>query len=133
MPLGENIKRLRRDKGWTQGQLAKKSNLGLNLISKLERNATDPKISTIYKLINALECSPDTLLMDTSKVGTNAILKAVLERAILLPEKDKKTIIDVVDNYIMAKGIQQQFVEGNGPRLRIWTEAPDEILDKETG
>ncbi|WP_041067156.1 helix-turn-helix domain-containing protein [Thiolapillus brandeum] len=133
MSLGENIKRLRRDKGWTQGQLARRSNLGLNLISKLERNATDPKISTIYKLINALECSPDALLMDTSKVGTNAILKAVLERTMTLPEKDKVTIIDVVDNYIMAKGIQQQFAEGNGPKVRVWTEAPEEILNKGAG
>jgi transcriptional regulator with XRE-family HTH domain len=133
MPLGENIKRLRRDKGWTQGVLAKKSNLGLNLISKLERNATDPKVSTIYKLMNALECSADTLLMDTSKVGTNAILKAVLERAMNLPEKDKATIIDVVDNYVMAKGIQQQFAEGHGPKIRVWTETPEEMLKEGAG
>ena len=128
MPIGENIKRLRRDKGWTQGQLAKKSDLGLNLISKLERNASDPKVSTVYKLMNAFECSADTLLMDTSKAGANAILKVVLERAMALPEQDKLVIIDVVDNYVRAKGLTQQFSEENNTKLRILTETTEELL-----
>ena len=62
MSIGENVKRLRRDKGWTQGELADKSKLGLNLISKIERHSPDIKSSTIYKLMDALNCNSDMLL-----------------------------------------------------------------------
>ena len=102
MSIGENIKRLRRDKGLTQGQLADNSKLGLNLISRLERNATDPKLSSLYKLMNALECTADALLLDDDISGLPMILKTSLERIGALDEEDQKSIIHVMDNYVNA-------------------------------
>lgn len=102
MSIGENIKRIRRDKGLTQGQLAQESKLGLNLISRLERDATDPKLSSIYKLMNALNCTSDALLLDDNISGLPTILKASLERINSLGEDDQKAIIHVIDNYTNA-------------------------------
>ena len=102
MSIGENIKRIRRDKGLTQGQLAQESKLGLNLISRLERDATNPKLSSIYKLMNALNCTADALLLDDNISGLPTILKASLERISSLGEEDQKAIIHVIDNYTNA-------------------------------
>jgi len=102
MAIGENIKRLRRDKGLTQGQLADKSKLGLNLISRLERNATDPKLSSLDKLMNALECSADALISDEENSGLPTLLKTQVERITVLPAEDQKVIIKMIDNYSKA-------------------------------
>jgi transcriptional regulator with XRE-family HTH domain len=102
MSIGENIKRIRRDKGLTQGELAQKSKLGLNLISRLERDATDPKLSSIYKLINALGCTADALLLDNDISGLPMVLKTSIERISSLGEDDQKAIIHVIDNYTNA-------------------------------
>ncbi len=107
MSIGENIKRIRRDKGLTQGELALESKLGLNLISRLERNATDPKLSSIYKLINALGCTADALLLDDDDSSLPMTLKTSLERISSLAEDDQKAIIHVIDNYANAIAYSQ--------------------------
>ncbi|EKN2778795.1 helix-turn-helix transcriptional regulator [Salmonella enterica] len=107
MSLSENIKRLRRDKGWTQGELATKSGIGMAQISKIEKNKTDPKLSTIYQIINALGCSADALLIDTQKSNVDTIMAVALERVRQLPEKDKEILLTVIDKYCIAISLQQ--------------------------
>ena len=102
MSIGNNIKRLRRDKGLTQGELAKKSKLGLNLISRLERDATDPKLTSLYKLMNSLECTADALLSDEGISSMPTLLKTQFERIMVLPEEDQRIIIKLIDNYSKA-------------------------------
>ena len=105
MAIGENLKRLRRDKGMTQGDLALMTGIRLNHVSKIERNESDPKLSTIHKLVNALECSANALLMDNPSVNMDAKLAAVFERANKLNERDKEIVLDVIDTYCMARGL----------------------------
>lgn len=107
MSMSENIKRLRRDKGWTQGELAIKSGIGMAQISKIEKNKTDPKLSTIYQIINALGCSADALLIDTKKSNIDSIMAVALERIQQLPEDDKKTLLKLIDKYCIATSLQQ--------------------------
>lgn len=113
MSLGANLKRLRKDKGLSQDQLSKASGIKVAHISRLESDSSDPKLSTIYKLMNALECSAESLLMNKNEVGLDSILKMTLERANKLPETSKRIIIDVVDKYCIAVGMEQQFSEQN--------------------
>jgi transcriptional regulator with XRE-family HTH domain len=131
MSLGKNIRRMRRDKGWTQGQLADRAGIKLNHVSKLEQDDTDPKLSTLYKLMQAFSCSPDSLLMDLNRVSTDAILKQTLERATALPEDDKVTIIRVVDAYCMAAGLRQQFTPENKLPfgISLYRDAPKGVLE----
>jgi len=102
MSIGDNVKRIRRDKGLTQGELAEKSKLGLNLISRLERDATDPRLTSLYKLMSALECSADALISDEGVSSLPTLLKTQLERITVLPEDDQKVIIKMIDNYSKA-------------------------------
>lgn len=102
MSIGENLKRLRRDKGWTQGELASECGIRLGQISKIERNDTDPKLSTIYALIKALECSPNSLLNDIEKTSLDNVFEMVLERVQKLPNEDKLHLLAVLDKYCIA-------------------------------
>ncbi len=113
MSLGENVKRLRRDKGWTQGELADKCKLGLNLISKIERHSPDIKSSTIYKLMDAFNCTADMLLLDTEKSNMNTILKTQFERAADLPEENQKVLIDLLDKYCKAIAFEYLLKDGS--------------------
>lgn len=69
MSIGENLKVLRLRAGLTQGQLSETSGMQLTQISRIENNDTDPKASTINKLMKALGCSADDLFIkaDSSK------------------------------------------------------------------
>jgi len=107
MSLATNLTRLRRLKAWTQGQLSDASGVKIGHISKLERGSdTNPTLQTIYKLMNALGCSADELLMDKEQVGPTGQLQGVLKRAEELPEEKQAIVIDVVDAYCTAHALQ---------------------------
>ena len=106
MSLGENVKRLRRDKGWTQNDLASKSGVRMGHISKLERNESDPKLETIYKLMGALECSANSLLNDVKNTQLDGLTEMAMERVQKLPEEKKKNLLDVIDQYCIAISLQ---------------------------
>lgn len=112
MSIGENLKRLRRDRGWTQGELAEKCGIRLGQISKIERNGTDPKLSTIYAITNALDCTPNSLLTDVGKTSLDALFEMALERVQKLPEEDKEHLLATIDKYCIAESFQK-LVETN--------------------
>ena len=119
MSFGSNLKRLRRDRNLTQGELAKASEVKLGHISKLECDSLEPKISTVYKLMNGLKCNADMLLMDTEKTNMSTILKTQFERAASLPEENQRTLIDLIDKYCIAVSFQGYLKEGNKSSL-LW-------------
>jgi len=130
MSFGDNLKRLRRDKGWTQGQLAEAADLKVTHIPKLEANSSDPKLSTLYKLVNAFGCSADTLLMDPDKVGTDGLLKASLERLQQLPETQKYILIDIIDAYCARHSIQSSF-KNDGFKIMLFKDKPQGLVSEE--
>jgi transcriptional regulator with XRE-family HTH domain len=99
MSIGSNLKRLRSEKGLTQGELAEKSQLGLNMVSKLERDATDPRLSSLYKLINVLDCTADDLLNDVLKSNMGTKLKIHFERVSKIPEHEQQIICEIISKY----------------------------------
>jgi len=106
MSFGENVKRLRRDKGWSQGELSQNCDIKPGHISKIENDKTDPSLSTVLKLVKALECTPNTLLIDSDGISLSGLMEATLERADKLDSESKRTLIDVIDHYCIAKGLQ---------------------------
>jgi len=116
MSLGENIKRLRRDKQWTQGDLANKSGVKVGHISKLERNESDPKLETLYKVMGAFECSPNALLNDVKSTHVDGLIEMALERVQGLPTQEKRNLLDVIDKYCIAVSMQGM-MENNSKTL----------------
>jgi transcriptional regulator with XRE-family HTH domain len=62
--IGDNVKHWRTLRTLTQVELAKKAGLSQAALVRIERNQADPHVSTIRKLANALEVSPEQLILD---------------------------------------------------------------------
>lgn len=115
MAFSDNLKRLRRDKGLSQNELAELTGIKSTHISRMESSdESDPKLSTIYKLMSALGCSSEALLMDGQRIGVDGILKISIDRVLGLPDESKKVLIDVIDKYCIAMGMQKIMEDGKG-------------------
>lgn len=60
--LGKSLKRLRTEKGLSQGDIARVLAVGRGYISNMENGKTNPTLSTISKLAKALSVSINELL-----------------------------------------------------------------------
>jgi transcriptional regulator with XRE-family HTH domain len=60
--IGENLKRQRIRKALTQEELARKARLTTASVARIERNETEPRMSTLRKLAKALDLDPAELV-----------------------------------------------------------------------
>ncbi len=60
--IGKRLKDLRIRRALTQEELATKADLGKNTVNRIERNLTEPHMSTLRKLAQALSVQPHELL-----------------------------------------------------------------------
>ncbi|MGO1043061.1 helix-turn-helix domain-containing protein [Clostridioides difficile] len=65
--LGENLKRLRKEKNLSQEQLAEMLNVSRQAISKWESNKTYPDIENLILLRNLFNVTLDDLIVNTNK------------------------------------------------------------------
>lgn len=66
--VGDRLKDLRVARALTQEELAKEAGVGKNTVNRIERNETEPHMSTLRKLAGALGVDPALLV----KGGTDA-------------------------------------------------------------
>jgi transcriptional regulator with XRE-family HTH domain len=60
--LGENLKRIRTDKGISQGQIGRILEVDKSFISNIENGKTNPTLSTIAKIAKAVGVSVGELM-----------------------------------------------------------------------
>lgn len=65
--IGDNIRRFRKQKEWSQEQLARKMGYkSKSTINKIERNINDVNQKTISKFAKVFNCDPTDLMIDPS-------------------------------------------------------------------
>ena len=62
MRISENVRKLRKEKGWTQYRLAMEANVSQQAISFIERERNEPSAEMIRALAGALQVSTAELL-----------------------------------------------------------------------
>jgi transcriptional regulator with XRE-family HTH domain len=60
--FGQNVRALRLEQGWTQEELADRSGLTSVQISRVERGVREVRLTTLLRLMSALETTPGRLL-----------------------------------------------------------------------
>ena len=60
--LGKNLKKIRVEKGISQGDIARALNVARSFVSDLENGKRNPTLTTISKLAKAIGVSTDELL-----------------------------------------------------------------------
>jgi transcriptional regulator with XRE-family HTH domain len=53
--FGKHLRKLRKEKGWTQEELAEKANMHFTYIGQIERGIRNPSLVNLYKLSKALK------------------------------------------------------------------------------
>jgi transcriptional regulator with XRE-family HTH domain len=62
--IGDRLRDLRVRRALTQEELAEKADVGTNTVARLERNESEPHMSTLRKLARALAVDPAELIGD---------------------------------------------------------------------
>ena len=60
--VGLNVQRIRKERGWSQEELAFRAGLHRTYVSGVERGIRNPTVLVLGQLAEALEVTPSTLL-----------------------------------------------------------------------
>ncbi|MDB5151000.1 MAG: anaerobic benzoate catabolism transcriptional regulator [Mucilaginibacter sp.] len=96
--IGQNIRTLRRQKGWSQEDIAMRLGISIPAFSKIETGVTDVNLSRIEQIAAAFEVSIIELLtldepnQHRAKLDLEVINKKLLSREIEVIELQKKVI-----------------------------------------
>ena len=96
--LAKRLSRIRREKGLTQAQLAEKANLTNNYISNIETQHSIPSLETLVKICNALNITPNDLLMGTVQTSNDYLWQESFEKFARCTPKERR----LIDKFISA-------------------------------
>lgn len=92
--IGNRIKKYRKQKGFTQAQLAEIIDISTIHMSHLETGSVAMSLECMIKVCNALEVSPDDLLIGEFELNNNATIKQLAEITKNLSSDENKLLID---------------------------------------
>jgi transcriptional regulator with XRE-family HTH domain len=114
--VGARIARMRRQRGVTQVELARRVGLAQPNISDYERGAYFPNAAMIIQIARALGASGDELLGLTPAPRDGRPLsrrvRRRFERVEALPAAQQRALLKTIDAYI--EGVQRRLNDGNG-------------------
>ncbi len=109
--IGTKISTLRKDKSWSQGDLAQQISASREIIGKYERNENLPSIEMVAKMARAFGVTVDYLIGE----GENASYdKETVDRINNIQKMDdstKNVLFNVIDTYIQNFKTKQAFVK----------------------
>lgn len=100
MNIGNIISQLRGKNGFSQSDLADKSQVSRVMIGKYERGEAIPSIDAAKKIADALGISLDYLVGETSQTSFDKRTLERIQELELLEENKKQTLYDLIDTYI---------------------------------
>jgi transcriptional regulator with XRE-family HTH domain len=77
--LGERVTALRKKKGLTQSKLAERAEISNNYVSNIENHHSIPSLETLLKICDALETTPNDLILNINTESVNYSNSDILE------------------------------------------------------
>ncbi len=108
MNLGENIKKILKNKKLSQKELAKKMELTPSAINNYIKNKTEPNIEILIKLSKELNISIDNLVNNQKEEIVLTEKKALLEKIEQLNEIECKKLNIFADGLILNRISEQK-------------------------
>ena len=114
MSIGENIKKIRKDKGLQQKQVALELNVDQSNYNKIENGKREPSIDLLNKLANLFGVSVDDILNPDKDLPKEITIedKTTLEKVRLieeLNEDDRNIIYKMIDKMLTNKKFKDFF------------------------
>ncbi|EKO87920.1 MULTISPECIES: helix-turn-helix domain-containing protein [Leptospira] len=110
--FGKKVKKLRKEKGWSQDEFAEKIGVHGRHIGKYENGSTMPHSETVIKMAKVFDVSTDYLLLEeeslnpASKIKDKVLLKE-FEIVDQMNDKDREVIKSLIDAFIKKGRIEQ--------------------------
>ena len=105
MNLGSKITELRKQKGWSQSELARQIDVSREIVGRYERNDAVPSIEVAKRMAGAFEVSLDFLVGNTEQEVDKDTLKR-LQEINRLSEENKKMVYTFLDSFITKIKLQ---------------------------
>lgn len=108
MKMSEKIKLLRKQRKWSQGDLADKLEVHITHISRIETGRYPPSLKLLKRMAELFEVTTDYLLYeDVDSVGQidleNKTLYEKMKLIEKLDESDRSIILGVIDAFLVKK------------------------------
>lgn len=100
--IGNNIKKIRKERGLSQIDLADKVGISRTYMSDIERGAKNASMKTIVNIANVLDVDISKIMSDTTTVGKKEHIKNLQNQLVQLPEKKYRFIIDLLENFLIS-------------------------------
>lgn len=98
--VGNKIRLLRRNKGYTQQEFAEILGLSTNYLSDVERGKSFPRLDKLIAIMNTLECSADDIFEDVITSGYRNKESKLSDKIEKLSDKNKMLVFDVLDTLL---------------------------------
>lgn len=112
--LGERSRRLRKEKGWTQGELARRVGIKPSRISKYENGTYQPNLATVKAIADALGTTTDHLLGCGPQPDSDSRLQDLLSRLDELPAEPRNAIAEMLNGLFKI----HRYVDQKSPSKR---------------
>lgn len=101
MSLPTRLITLRKDKGFTQQQMAEAIGIHVNSVKKYEAGQAQPSLEGLKKIALALHVSTDFLLFEEHERGPQDDLSLQFEAISEMPDDEQMVIREVLDSLII--------------------------------
>jgi len=103
--------RLRKERRWTQSEIAGKIGISVGQVSKYEKGDSVPTLHILAKIALAFDGSADVLVFDqhggiAAQKLDSELLKR-FQRVIELPERERDAVIVLIDSVIARQTIRE--------------------------
>ena len=108
--IGSRISLLRKEKGWSQGDLAEQIEASREIIGKYERNENSPSLEMALKMAKAFDVSIDYLLGESANASYDKDTIRRLEEMEKLPDEERNRIFHFIDLIIRDFKAKQAYL-----------------------
>ena len=98
--LGQKLRQIRNEKGYTQQSLAEKAGIGNVYLGEIERGLKMPSLNSFIRIIEALDVSADYILREELSSGKEYIYDEITQKMQNLTPKQRKTASDILNAYL---------------------------------
>lgn len=98
--IGNKITELRKQKGWSQGELANQISASREAIGKYERGEAIPSVETAKNIADIFDVSLDYLVGDVLKPSFDKRMVERLQDFELLSEQDREHLFALLDAFL---------------------------------
>lgn len=107
--IGDKISSLRKKKNWSQIDLAKEINASREIISRYERNESQPSVDMIVKIADAFGVTIDFLIGKSENASFDKETVDRINDIYKMDNSTKGVLFNVIDTYIQNFKTKQAF------------------------